>query len=722
MESSKNPSDMWKIPHESGKKHDPLLESLVALSRIHGIPRTRDALVSGLPLVDHALTPSIFDRAARRAGMASKVMRRTLDALHEPLLPVILLLNDRDACLLVGWEADGSARVVFPELSESTEILSREQLASRYTGLAIFCRPRFKFDKRAPEQQDLRGRHWFWQAIMQNLPVYKDILLAALLINLFAVALPMFTMNVYDRVVPNQATDTLWVLAIGLFIIMIADVSLRLMRGYLIDLAGSRVDVGLSARIMERVLGLRMENRPLSTGAFAANLRSFETVRDFITSATVTAVIDLPFALLFLLVIAWIDLPLVIPGVLGMALIIGYAMLVQDRMHELSETTYRAGAQRNAHLVESLVGLETVKAQGAESLMQRKWEQSATFLARISTQLRLLSATTVNSALQISQMAYMAVIVLGVYRIGDSALTMGGLIASSMLMSRAMTPFSQVAGLLTQYHNASTALSSLNKIMDAEIERPSDAGFVSRPDFQGDIEFHGVSFSYPGEEAEALRNVSFRVKPGEHVAILGRIGSGKTTLQKLILGLYKPTAGSIRIDGVDIRQLDPAELRRNIGYVPQDVTLFFGGLRENIVMSSPEVDDNALLAAAEVGGLLDMVNSHPRGFDMTIGERGESLSGGQRQSVAIARAFINAPNILLLDEPTGSMDFSTEESVKSRLREQAKDKTMIVITHRTSLLDLVDRLIVIDRGKIVADGPKASVIEALRQGRIEGAK
>ena len=721
-ESSETSSKVWKIAHEAEKKHDPLLECLVALSRIHGSPRTRDALIAGLPLVDHALTPSIFDRAARRAGMASKVVRRTLDALPETLLPVILLLHEHTACLLIGWETDGSARVVFPEFSETAEVLSREELERRYTGLAIFCRPRFTFDKRAPEEQELRGRHWFWQAILQNLPVYKDILLAAFLINLFAVALPIFIRIVYDRVVPNQATDTLWVLSSGLFIIMIADVSLRLMRGYLIDLAGNRVDVNLSARIMERVLGLRMEDRPLSTGAFAANLRSFETVRDFITSATVTTMIDLPFAWLFLLVIAWIDPILALPGLVGMLLIIGYAMLVQDRMHELSETTYRAGAQRNAHLVESLVGLETVKAQGAESIMQRKWEQSATFLARVSTQLRLLSSTTVNSALHISQLAYLAVIILGVYRIGVGELSMGGLIACSMLISRAMTPFGQVAGLLTQYHHASTALSSLNKVMDAEVERPSNAGFVSRPAFQGDIEFNGVSFAYPDEEAEALRNVSLRIKPGEHIAILGRIGSGKTTLQKLILGLYKPTAGSIRIDGVDIRQLDPAELRRNIGYVPQDVTLFYGGLRENIVMAAPDVDDSALLAAAEVGGLLDMVNSHPRGFDMTIGERGESLSGGQRQSVAIARAFINSPNILLLDEPTGSMDFSTEEGVKKRLREHAKGKTMIVITHRTSLLDLVDRLIVIDRGRIVADGPKASVIEALRQGRIEGAK
>ncbi len=568
----------------------------------------------------------------------------------------------------------------------------------------------------------MRARHWFWSAIFENLPVYQDILLAALLINLFAVAMPLFTMNVYDRVVPNQATETMWMLAVGLLVLMAADVGLRLIRGYLIDLAGSRVDVKLSAQIMERVLGIRMESRPISAGAFAANLRSFETVRDFITSATVTALIDLPFAILFLLVLAWIDWPLVFPGLVGMVLVIGYALLVQDRMHELSEITYRAGAQRNAHLIESLVGLETVKTQGAEGIMQKKWEQSVTFLSRLSTQLRLLAATTVNGALEISQLVYMAVIIVGVYRIGQGQLTMGGLIASSMLVSRAMSPFGQVAGLLTQYHNAATALKSLDEVMDNPVERPADANFVSRSRFEGDIEFNDVSFAYPGEERDALRNVSFHIKAGEHVAIIGRVGSGKTTLQKLILGLYQPTSGSIRIDGVDIRQLDPAELRRNIGYVPQDVMLFFGSLRENIVMAWPEVDDSALLAAAEVSGLLDMVNSHPRGFDLVVGERGESLSGGQRQGVAIARAVINSPPILLLDEPTGSMDFSSEDEIKRRLGDYCVGKTMMVVTHRTSLLDLVERMIVIDHGKVVADGPKTTVIEALKHGRVEKAK
>jgi ATP-binding cassette subfamily C protein LapB len=721
-ENKSVPEPAWEAPRETRGGLDPLLECLMALARMHGAPRTRDALIAGLPLVDHRLTPSIFERAARRAGLASKIVQRGLDGLNQALLPVVLLLHDREACLLVGWEADGSARVVFPELGEAVTTMSRDDLAARYAGMAIFCRPRFRFDSRAPVVRQTRRRHWFWGSILENLPVYRDILFAAFLINVFAVALPMFTMNVYDRVVPNQATETMWVLALGLALVLAADISLRLMRGYLIDRAGSRVDVDLSARIMERVLGIRMESRPVSAGAFAANLRSFETVRDFIASATVTTLIDLPFALVFVLVIAWVDWLMMVPILVGMVLVIGYAMLVQSRMHELSETTYRAGAMRNANLVESLVGLETVKALGAEGVMQRKWEQSATFLARSTTQLRLLAATTLNGAMGVSQLVYLSVIVFGVYRIGAAELTMGGLIACSMLASRAMAPFGQVAGLLTQYHNAATALKSLDQIMANEVERPADANFVSRSHFNGEIEFSDVSFAYPNEERDALRHISFKIKQGEHVALIGRVGSGKTTLQKLILGLYQPISGAIRIDGVDIRQLDPAELRRSVGYVPQDATLFYGSLRENIVLASPEVDDAALLAAADVGGLTDLVNAHPRGFDMVVGERGESLSGGQRQGVALARAVIASPPILLLDEPTGSMDFSSEDEIKRKLRDYCVGKTMVVVTHRTSLLDLVDRIIVIDQGRVVADGPKASVVEALKQGRIERAK
>ena len=712
----------WSKPADSHRPHDPLLECLVALTRLHGQPRSHDALTAGLPLVENRLTPSLFARAARRAGLATKMSRRPIARINPALLPAVLLMKDHNACLLVGLENDGkTARVILPELSEAAVSMPLAELEAGYDGLAILAHPQYHFDSRAPEVGKVRSRHWFWGAMLENLPVYRDVLMAAALINVFALALPLFTMNVYDRVVPNQAVETLWMLAIGLAIILAADFGLRVMRGYFIDLAGKRVDVDLSTRIMEHVLGIRMENRPVSVGSFAANLRSFEMVRDFITSATVTALIDLPFAFLFILVMAWIDWPMLIPPLIGMLIVGGYGFLIQGKMHELAESTYRAGAMRNAGLVESLVGLETVKAIGAEGPMQRKWERSAIYLAKVSAQLRLLAATSINSAMWVQQLVTLTVIVIGVYRIGNAELSMGGLIACTMLASRAMAPFGQVAGLLTNYHNATTALDSLNGVMGKDVERPVDANFVSRPHFKGEIEFKEAAFTYPGSELESLRNVSLRIKAGERVGIIGRVGSGKSTLLKLILGLYQPSSGAVRVDGVDIRQLDPAELRRNIGYIPQDGVLFYGSLRENIALATPAVSDAQLLAAADIAGLSDMINSHPRGFDMLIGERGESLSGGQRQGVAIARGLINEPPIVLLDEPTSSMDHSSEELVKTKLRQFCAHRTLLVVTHRTSLLELVDRLIVMDNGKIVADGPKERVVEALKQGRIEKA-
>lgn len=698
---------------------DTLLECLLLVVRAHGGILSRQAAVDGLPLVNSRLTPGLFGRAVKRAGFSSNVVKKPLGKLNPALFPAVLLLNDEEACVLLGWSGDGqTARLIFPDLGDSEALLPREELAARYAGHAIFARPEFRFDARTPEVGKVKHRHWFWGALAENRALYRDVLLAAFMVNLFALALPLFTMNVYDRVVPNHAIETLWMLSGGVVIVLIADMVLRTMRGYFIDLAGSRVDVRLSAYIMERVLGLRMENRPISAGSFAANLRSFETIRDFITSATVTAFIDLPFMVIFLLVIGWIAWPVILPILFGMLLVVAYALTIHTKMHELSETTYRAGAMRNATLVESLVGLESIKALGASGTMQRKWESSANFLARTSAQLRLLSSSTINGAQWAQQFVNVMVVITGVYLIADGQLTLGGLIASTMLASRAMAPISQIAGLLTQYHNAATALKSLDEILQQPVERPADSQFVTRQHFNGDIEFKEVDFNYPGQDLAALRNVSLKIRAGEHVAILGRVGSGKTTLEKLILGLYLPSAGAVLVDGIDLRQLDPAELRRNIGYVPQDVTLFYGSLRDNLTIASPTADDASVLRAAQIGGILEFVNSHPKGFDMTVGERGESLSGGQRQAVAIARAAINNPPILILDEPTGSMDHSSEEEIKQQLRTFAVGKTMIVITHRTALLELADRIIVIDAGKIVADGPKAQVVEALRQGRI----
>lgn len=705
-------------PGATATHEDPLLDALVILTQIHGQPFSAEALSAGLPLVDNRLTPSLLPRAAARAGLTARIVRKELGDIASNLLPAILLLHDRRACVLLERLPDGSARVRFPEAGESADLISADELATLYSGLVSFVRPRFRFEARAPQVKATRTSHWFWGTVFENWRLYRDTLFAALVVNLFALAIPMFSMTVYDRVVPNHAVETLWVLAVGAMLVLGFDFALRTLRAYIVDAAGKRIDVQLSARIMERVLGLRMDARPASVGSFAANLRAFEGVRDFIASATVTTLIDLPFVLLFLLVMAWISPWLLLPPLVGMLAVLFVTLVAQEKMHELTEATYRASAQRNATLVESLVGLETLKTLGAEGSVQRQWERATLFIAQIGGRLKLLSAGTVNFAQLMQQLVNIAVIIVGVYELSENNMTMGGIIAASMLSGRAMAPLGQVAGLMMQYQNARTSLASVGTHMNLPVERPEGASFVHRPNFSGDIEFKDVSFCYPGRDQAVLKRISFRLKAGEKVAIIGRIGSGKTTIEKLILGLYQPTDGAVLIDGIDARQIDPAELRRAIGFVPQDVTLFYGTLKQNIAMGAPFADDGAILAAAELAGVTEFANSHPQGFEMPIGERGESLSGGQRQAVAVARAMLNDPPVLLLDEPSSSMDHQSEEALKQRLRRFAANKSIVLVTHRTSLLDLVDRLIVLDQGQIVADGPKAQVIEALQQGRI----
>jgi len=696
-----------------------LLACLLIVARFHGEPRTAEALMSGLPAERNRLTPDLLARAARHARLRSRLVRQNLADVKDALLPAIILLKDERACVLLGFdEARGKAKLVYPELEDALAWVPLTDLAADYTGVLAYLRPIQHFDARSPALHGPRQGHWFWQVVAENRPLYRDVLLAALLANVFALGLPLFVMTVYDRVVPNYALDTLWVLAAGLSLMLVGDLVLRMLRGWFIDQAGARTDVKLSAHIMERVLGTRLEHRPVSAGALAASLRGFESIRDFIGSATVTAFIDLPFGIVFLLVIGWIAAPMLVPLLLGAAALIVYALLVQRRMRDLSETIYRAGAERNAVLVEGLVGLETIKAIGAEATVQRKWERSAGILARAGTLLRLLASSATHASGFVQQTINMVIVITGVYLIADQALTIGGLIACTMLASRVMAPVGAAAGLLVQYHSAATALTSLNGLMAKEVERPDDVCFLGRGRLQGGIEFRDVSFTYPGQERPALRNLNLRINPGERVAILGRVGSGKSTLQRLILGLYRPTSGAVLADGIDLRQLDPAELRRQIGYVEQKVTLFYGTLRENITIGAPLAGDEELVRAARLAGLADLVNTHPHGFDLMIGERGESLSGGQRQAVALARAMVNEPAILLLDEPTSAMDHSTEQALRQNLAAYAQGRTLLITSHRSSMLELADRIIVVDGGQIVADGPRSQVTVALRQGRV----
>lgn len=705
------------------KRHerDDLADCLLLLAAEHGTATTRDALVAGLPL-DGSLTPALFARAAERIGFGARVVGARIGELNGALLPAVLLLKDEHACVLYAVDPDeGTAAVAFPELGAADRRvhIPLAQLEQRYLGQAIFCRPTFRAEAHAGRQPDPAG-HWFWDVIKGNRRIYRDVLLAALLVNLFAMAMPLFVMNVYDRVVPNQATDTLWVLAAGILIVLIGDMALRHMRSWFVDAAAARADTQLSARIMERVLGMRLEQRPASVGSYANSIQSFEAVRGFTGSMTVLTLIDLPFFLLFALIIGLISFWLALPLIVGTAIALIYALSVAARLSRISEDVSGASAQRNSALVEGLFALETLKAFGATGRVQKAWEDATEYLSAQVARQRLLGGSVGTVTALIQQTVGAVLIIVGVYLVINGEISQGGMIAAYMLSSRAMAPIAQTSSLMTSFYQARTSLAQLDETVGQPQERPSGKSWISRPSISGDIAFRNVVFGYPGAQAEALKGVSFHVRAGERVGIVGRVGSGKSTVGKLLLGLYQPGDGIVMIDGVHAGQIDPDELRRRIGFVPQEPVLLNGSVLENILLGAPRDDRSQNLSAAlEVAGLGPMLGASAEGLQMPVGEGGNRLSAGQRQAVAIARAVAMNANVLVLDEPTSAMDGRLEAHVTKALADFAAGRTMLLITHKPAMLELVNRLIVLDDGKVVADGPKAAVLDMLNSGQIQ---
>lgn len=710
----------WQVRRPDATVDDPLLGCLVALAQLMERPVSAQALTAGLPLVGGLLTPDLFPRAAEKAGLSARLLRRDLDEIDDLVLPCVLLLRDRRAVVLLRRDGDERFEILLPETAGGAVALDRRELLERYTGYAFFAKPSVQFARRDAETAVEPERHWFWSTILRQWPVYAEVIVAAVIINCFAIATSLFAMNVYDRVIPNNALDTLWVLTVGVLIVIFFDFLLKVLRGYFVDAAGKVADIHLASKIFHHVMGIRMSARPRSAGAFASNLREFETLRDFFTSATLISLVDLPFLFLFVSIIWVIGGVVALVPLAGVPLVIGVGLLLQVPLNRVVRRTFREASQKHGVLVEAINGLETIKSVAAEGRMQRAWESLVAATAESANQSRLLSAMTVNFAGFVGNAVYIGVIVVGVYEIAAGRLTTGALIACSILSGRAMAPLGQVAGVLTRYHQARASLDTLNGIMRLPVERPADRLFVHRPTLKGAVEFKSVTFSYPGQKLPALTDVSFRIAAGERVGLIGRIGSGKSTIEKLVLGLYEPDSGSVLVDGIDVRQLDPADLRRNIGCVPQDVVLFQGSIRDNITLGAPFVEDAAVLRAAAVAGVEDFASRHPAGYDLNVGERGEMLSGGQRQSIAIARALLLDPPILVLDEPTSAMDNGAESRFMQRIARELAGRTLLLVTHRASLLVLVDRLIVMDGGRIVADGPKDKVLKALASGQVRG--
>ena len=705
---------------------DPLLACLMIFTKIHHRPFSVEALTHGLPLKEDESTPSLFlnekskslfSRAAKRAGFSCKLVERPLEGISSLVLPVILLLKEGDACVLEEIDRRNSrAKIIIPELPDAEEWISLEKLESLYIGYAYFIKKEHRFEQHDKKVLNTDHKHWFWSSLKYSRSIYRDVIVASFVINLFVLAAPLFTMNVYDRVVPNNAIETMWVLAIGILVIYVLDMVLKLLRTYLLETAGKKSDIIISSILFEKVMNLKMAARPKSVGSFANNLKEFESIRNFLTSSTIATLIDLPFALLFLAVAYYIGGLIILVPLGVIAVIIFYSWIVKEPLRRSIESTYEASAHKNGVLIESLMNLETIKVLGADGHSQWNWEESTGDIAHKGFRSKIFSASIQTVTSFMVQLNTVIVLIVGVYMIEDMALTMGGLIASVILTSRIISPMGQIAALLANYQQTKTAYSSLEQIMQLPVERPEAKQFVYRSNLQGKITFKDVVFSYPEEEKSALKGVSFTINPGERVGIIGKIGSGKSTIQKLLLKLYEPQSGSVLIDDIDISQIDPADLRRQVSYVPQEVALFNTSLRANIVYKKPSVDNDALLKAAHIGLVSEFVNHHPQGFDMPIGEQGLGLSGGQKQAVGIARAFITETPMVILDEPSNAMDSSSEALLLKRLDEATKGKTTILVTHKSSMMALVDRLIIIDNGRIVMDGAKEKVLQALKGG------
>jgi ATP-binding cassette, subfamily C, bacterial LapB len=698
---------------------DTLAASLTYLAAYHGRAVSREALLGGLPILDGRLSVALYDRAARRAGLETEAIKRDVLDIPALVLPAVLIMKDGTALILLEVDrANQSAKVLDPLAKPSTpRVLGLTSLAADYTGYAFLVRASAEADARAVAAGDLPRNHWFWSVVKVHWRSYGHIALAAFLTNMLALATPLFTMSVYDRVVPNGAIPSLIALSIGMGLAIAFDFLFRMVRSRMIDVTGKTVDVVLAANIFEHVMAVKMAQRPSSVGIIANQLRDFDSAREFFTSGSVVSATDLLFAVLFIGVLFIIAGPLAWIPLIMLPVMIVTGFVLQRPLDRAMKRLQAESAARHGVLVETLSGLETVRATGAEARMQTAWERSVAATARSGEDVHFWSSLSLTSANVAQQVTSLALLVIGVFLILDGKLTVGALVAANMLAGRVLAPIAGIASVITRGTQTLTSLKSINRIMSLERERSPQRAYVSRKIEEGRIAFENVTFAYPNAPGNALEKVSFKIEGGEKVGIIGRVGSGKTTVGRLLLGFYDAKEGRILVDGVDSRQYDPSDLRTGIGFAMQDTDLFFGKLRDNIALGKPEATDEEILNAARLSGVEGFIAGHPMGYDMPISEGGRSLSGGQKQAIGLARVLIRKPRVLFLDEPTAHFDIRSEAEFLERLKAIRSERmTIIISTHRLSLLNVVDRLLLFDNGRLVADGPRDKVL-AILQGK-----
>ncbi|MGE0487378.1 MAG: type I secretion system permease/ATPase [Gammaproteobacteria bacterium] len=697
----------------AGDGDDPLLACLHAVTRLHGRPVSAAALAAGIPRAGAAFGPADYVRAAQEHGYSARLARRTLKRIPDLLLPATLLLRDGSACVLARRRGDGEVEVILPDSGFGGREMALRELEALYAGYVLFTQPQLATSALGAEPVVRLRRSWFWGTLAAYSPYYLEAALAGLLVNVLTVAGALYVMNVYDRVVPNSAFETLTVLAFGTALAIGFEFCARTLRAYFLDAAGRKADLTLASQIFAQALGIPMAIRPGSSGVFASQLREFDSVREFITSATLTAFMDMPFVAFFIFIVGLLGGPLYLVPLAAVPLVVLVGLLAQWPLARAMQQNMREAAQRHGLLIEAIEGMETIKTLRAEGFVRGRYEESCAAAGRAANRARTLSSAVVHFSSTVIQLTTVVMVFWGVHLIAAGELTVGALVACVILTGRGLAPLQQFAGLMMRYQQARAAYLTLRTLMRQPTERGAGRQFTHRAEVAGRLGMREVGFTYPGSRVETLRGVTFEIGAGEHVAILGRVGSGKSTLLRLLEGLYPASSGVVLVDGIDITQWDPADHRRHVGYVAQDPMLVNGTLRDNIALGSPHAEDDDVLEAARLAGLDALIAAHPAGLQLPVGERGQALSGGQRQAVVNARAFLLRPRVLLLDEPTSAMDHATEQRYIEALQDFVRGRTLVLVTHKPTMLALVSRLVVVDGGKIVMDGPREEVLRAL---------
>lgn len=675
---------------------------------------------------DNSITP-----AEARALVATPEEARTITWLFDVLSDVAIdyekieSLDDIDLERFHGvgliWSENKNLLFSFDDLRQ--EVLFKqlpvggmqtyEQLKPDIETLSDYQVFRF-FEREAENYAVIPGieSHWFFSPLWKNRRYMLQAGLASLLTNVFAVGTSLFAMIVYNRIIPANAMSSLTVLVTGMFILLVADYIIKTSRSKLLGVAGIEADVVIADRLFGQVLDMQYKAKKGSVGTLASTLKEYEQIREFFTSATLVSIIDMPFAIIFVALIWYIGGHMVVPVLFGIGILFVVTVYMQPRMKIISEKSLQDAHNKHSVLVETLSGLETVKLLGAGGLLRRRFKNVIAKQAKLAEEIKRLSFFSSNLTQEVQQGVQIAVVTVGAITVTTGAYGFGAIIACTILSGKALLPFAQIAQLLSRLNQIVTGYKSLDELMKQPVEHAKGAQFLSRGAIIGGIQFNEVSFSYPGQEQKALDSISFEIQPGQKIAVVGRVGSGKTTIGKIISKLYLPESGSVYVDGVDIQQIDPAEIRENIGMVSQEPWLIAGTIEQNILLGSPEASTQDLIWAGKISGVSDFIDSHPKGYKHTVAERGEGLSGGQRQAITIARALVKRPPILLFDEPTSAMDARTEKKFIEQLKGEKLTSTLIVITHRTSLLALADHVLVVDQGKIVGSGSVDSFLNA----------